>query len=337
MTRPAPTLAEFIVPPELLMPAEPETGTLADTPPAPPVRLFDTTSTYATPVTFFAAAPDCEETCPITMEPLGAPAVDGAERDVLFEDAPELNAARLPCGHRFNGLALVHQWMRNQMRCPLCREGADARLSAANFTGAWAVELARRTREAAKREQLETMRHEEDVLRRLMHESLGLAAEFSISPAMHVVIDVVSLGGAPRDEAEPLVVHEMQTVVYFYAAAEDGAPPQVLHSETVAMGFREDYIASSPATTRNLSRAITCFRPSHVRLTSFGVELGGGIRVLANSPLIAMDALAHASVAAVPDPDSGGVFRVHGTPGDVPGIGSICLELPPRVRLIQLA
>jgi hypothetical protein len=346
MTRPPATLAEFIVPSELQMTAEPEPEALADTPPAPPptppVRLFDTTSTYSTLVTFFAAERDCEDTCPITMEPLGAPAIEGAEHDVLFEDAPELNAACLPCGHRFNGVALVHQWMRNHMRCPLCREGADFRLSAANFTGAWAAELARRTREAAKREQLAAMRQEEELLRRLMHESLGvgLASEFSVSPAMHVVIDVFSLGDAPRppgDDAEPLVVHEMQTVVYFYTAAEDGAPPQALHSETVAMGFREEHLASSPVTTRHLNRALACFRPSHLRFTAFGIELGGGVRILANSPLLAIDALAHGSPAAVCDPDSGGVFRVHGTPGEVPGIGSLCLELPPRVRLIQLA
>ena len=311
--------------------------TLSDIPPAPPstqLRLLDTTGTYAAEATFFTAPVHCEDTCPITMEPLGA-----SDGDVLFEDAPNLNAARLACGHCFNGKALVCHWMRNHMRCPLCREGGDFRLAALNFTGAWAVEWERKSRELAKREQLEVLRREEDIVRRLMHESLLPRDSLSIEFETHVVIDVFSLGDMPLsvggDDTEPFVVHEMQTVVYFYTT-EDGAPPHVLHNETVAMGFRDEYLASSPSTTRNLCRALSCFLPSHVRLTSYGVQLGGGIHILANSPLIPMQVLRHGADTSAMDPESGGVYRIQGTPGEIPGIGSICLDLPPRVRLIHL-
>jgi hypothetical protein len=320
MARAPTTLATFITFTEL-----------ADTPPAPPpemaLRLRDSTGAYSADATFFAAADDCEETCPITMEPLGTPALEGQ----LFDGAPEINAVRLACGHGCNGMALVYHWMRNHMRCPLCRKGGDFQLAASNFTGGWAAEWERSTREIAKREQLDALRHEEELLRRLLHESL-LPDDTDFD--MHVVIDVLSLGG-PFDAAEPLVMHDIHTVVYFYTADDDD-PPRVLHSETVAMFFRDESLASSQSTTRNLCRALSTFHPSHIRLTSFGVQLGGSIRVLASSPLVPMDRLRGGAHVTTEDLDSGGVYRVQGTPGAVPGIGSVCLELPPRVRLIQL-
>ena len=46
---------------------------------------------------------------------------------------PHLKIARLPCGHHFSILPLVKWLTIKNMRCPLCREGPDARLSIASL------------------------------------------------------------------------------------------------------------------------------------------------------------------------------------------------------------
>ena len=37
---------------------------------------------------------------------------------------PTKTAARLPCGHRFNAMALVVHFAKNNLQCPLCRKGS---------------------------------------------------------------------------------------------------------------------------------------------------------------------------------------------------------------------
>jgi hypothetical protein len=59
--------------------------------------------------------------CPITLMPIAeSPPLRG-----------RLNEARLPCGHTFAAVPLLRHFVRNRMRCPVCRGGVDARLDAA--------------------------------------------------------------------------------------------------------------------------------------------------------------------------------------------------------------
>jgi hypothetical protein len=69
------------------------------------------------------------ETCSITLEPLGTNpdtllGVPIGPKMVPHGSRPTLTAARLPCGHCFNGMALIVHMAKNSMQCPLCRQGS---------------------------------------------------------------------------------------------------------------------------------------------------------------------------------------------------------------------
>jgi len=92
------------------------------------ITLTDARTGHSQAVTLFAPS-DSPEICSITLEPLGVNA------DTLLGVAittgpvsvyPELTAARLQCGHSFNAMALLVNFAKNRMQCPLCRKGSHS-------------------------------------------------------------------------------------------------------------------------------------------------------------------------------------------------------------------
>ena len=70
-----------------------------------------------------------EVVCSITYEPIGS-----LDAYVPFAPPglpplsghPSLTCGKLSCGHKFHASAILVHYMRNGMRCPLCRAGQDA-------------------------------------------------------------------------------------------------------------------------------------------------------------------------------------------------------------------
>jgi hypothetical protein len=90
------------------------------------VTLTDGRTGHSQTVILFAPS-DSPEICSITLEPIDI------NTDTLLGVAiktgpvsayPELVAARLQCGHCFNAMALLVNFAKNRMQCPLCRKGS---------------------------------------------------------------------------------------------------------------------------------------------------------------------------------------------------------------------
>ena len=69
------------------------------------------------------------ETCSITLDPIGTNpdtllGVPIGPKTVPYSARPTLTAARLSCGHCFNGMALLVHMAKNSMQCPMCRQGS---------------------------------------------------------------------------------------------------------------------------------------------------------------------------------------------------------------------
>lgn len=73
-----------------------------------------------------------DDVCPICREEFGAICDAAGRADACFvPGAPHMNIARLPCGHHFSIFPLVTWFAIKNMRCPMCREGPNMRLSVA--------------------------------------------------------------------------------------------------------------------------------------------------------------------------------------------------------------
>lgn len=79
------------------------------------------------PVGILLTQPRENETCSITMDLIG---VTEPPFSAPMENKPTLTCAEvLPCGHRFNAMALIAHYATNAMTCPMCRSGLpDTRL-----------------------------------------------------------------------------------------------------------------------------------------------------------------------------------------------------------------
>lgn len=97
------------------------------------LEMHSVDDTHSTDVRFITCQDD--EECPITMDLIGSPyEINGTTFHAPFRKHPQLSVIQLNCSHRFNGLALLYHWSNMHMRCPLCKNGTDLRLSLAPFS-----------------------------------------------------------------------------------------------------------------------------------------------------------------------------------------------------------
>lgn len=70
------------------------------------------------------------ECCPVTCDAIGSGGVPHVPSGVRSPLAgfPELTCMQLPCGHRFEGTAVIVHFLRSAMQCPLCRAGVGERM-----------------------------------------------------------------------------------------------------------------------------------------------------------------------------------------------------------------
>jgi len=89
------------------------------------------TNKYKQHVTFYAPTTDeGADMCSITLEPVGHNpetllGVKIGSAVVPLKSKPTCVAARLSCGHCFNGMAVLVHFAKNSMECPLCRCGSS--------------------------------------------------------------------------------------------------------------------------------------------------------------------------------------------------------------------
>ena len=96
------------------------------------VRLITRSNTYFTRMTLFNPTDDArfkECTCSITLDHIGTNpdallGITIGPTIVPLRAKPANTAARLPCGHTFNAMALIVHFTKNNMQCPLCRNGS---------------------------------------------------------------------------------------------------------------------------------------------------------------------------------------------------------------------
>ena len=294
------------------------------------MELVDDAGEYRTTVCFFAAPVDDGEACPITGEALGAPALTGHENDHVVSARPALNAVRLECGHRFNALALLYHWTCTHMRCPMCRRGSERALAAGSFEEPWAEQWAAAEARRRKLAGLDSLHADESTLQGFVQEAYvagSLRHEFVIN--VHHWEDLLDL---LPDVDIPQVVHEVSTIVYFYEMHDDGLYAH--HSESISMHADGTRYVTNPASMRHVGRVLAHLRPSHIRLASFAVQLGGAILVFAYSPVVAMRDVHLAGQLEARDTASGTVYTIHGLPGDAAGIGSVAVLPPASMNLL---
>jgi len=79
-------------------------------------------------VTTKLSAPNPDEICGMTQEPISTYNLEFTEGVTIIPDHPEMVKITLPCSHSFAAVACLYHFCRNQMRCPLCRQGVDTRM-----------------------------------------------------------------------------------------------------------------------------------------------------------------------------------------------------------------
>lgn len=281
--------------------------------------LHSTDKVHSTPVTFFEPPQDSDECCPITSEPIATPALEGYESESVFKEQPELSGVQLECGHCFNAMALLYHWMHNHMLCPLCKQGSPVQLAANNFSGAWAASWAKIARQRTKQDALAGMREDENnVVQMTLNSYIA-----------EIVLDVT-----PGHSAAPLpplqVASEVSSVIYFYIQHEEDIIPTHHVMMPMRLSTGQDDFVSLFSSMRALNRAMASYRPSHIRICTFAVQVGGGVAVLAHSPRLAYGSLTHTRMLCFNNPTTGATYNIFCTPS---GIRAISFKLPPDVAM----
>jgi hypothetical protein len=81
--------------------------------------------------------PSKSEECTICMDKIHLCEVPGFEGLLIDSSKPMHKAIQLVCGHSFAANALIVHWLTSPMRCPLCRDGVECRLSISNLPEEW--------------------------------------------------------------------------------------------------------------------------------------------------------------------------------------------------------
>lgn len=76
-------------------------------------------------ITAKLAIPEADEVCAMTHEVISGYSLEFASDLSMVTDTPLMKKIILPCKHSFSAMACVYHFCKNQMRCPLCREGSD--------------------------------------------------------------------------------------------------------------------------------------------------------------------------------------------------------------------
>jgi hypothetical protein len=194
-------------------------------------------------------APEREEECSISSEIIGSEQYVAPYTRVsnkrkksmipkckFFVEHPELYCAEMECGHRFDVRALLIHFMRNSMRCPLCRAGVDAMLSCKqSFPGeSWMCEAEERIASEIQKE--EETRQEEDMA---LASSLQSVYQFNLTAAV----------------LNTLNDHAVTAAIFFY----DRAPTEgFIEFPTHAMQFPMELLPLE-LHQRDLSRGISLY------------------------------------------------------------------------------
>ena len=83
--------------------------------------------------------PTESEECAICLEKIEECEVTGFEMLNLDVSRPKHKKMILPCSHYFSANALIVHWLTCSMRCPLCRDGVDAKLCIATLPEEWII------------------------------------------------------------------------------------------------------------------------------------------------------------------------------------------------------
>ena len=128
-------------------------------------------------ISIVLCSPKDGEECPISSESIGStdyipPYSSYSENkrkrvkhqvpQEAFTEHPNLYCAQMECGHRFDSRALLIHFMRNAMKCPMCRAGVKSNVSCKRSfpEEKWLCEVEGRIAEEIRNE--EEMRREED-------------------------------------------------------------------------------------------------------------------------------------------------------------------------------
>jgi hypothetical protein len=140
---------------------------------------------------------DPSATCSITHEPISESSVPGLPQRWLVE-ATEYDSMRMPCGHLFHISTLMMHFLTNDMRCPVCRQGALAKASLEcvpeNTAAAFASKLAEMQDRA---EELEIHEIGLYTSREVLEQGLRLVVE------VHSALDVTVLSSRLSCESAP--------------------------------------------------------------------------------------------------------------------------------------
>ena len=102
------------------------------------VKLVEIGKNVPSMTVLMTRARNASETCSITLGPIEDSSSILPTFRVPLSNKPSLTCAQvLPCGHRFNAMALITHYATNAMSCPMCRGGlANTRINVrASFPG----------------------------------------------------------------------------------------------------------------------------------------------------------------------------------------------------------
>ena len=105
--------------------------------------------------------PEPTEECPVTLSLMAndeLPFLPGQTFSKMFRNFTKMT---LPCTHSFGAMTMLYHFARNNMRCPLCREGHEERLDTRSIPSHIRKPIVNRIKESDRVQNAESMAEDE--------------------------------------------------------------------------------------------------------------------------------------------------------------------------------
>ena len=128
--------------------------------------LYDVNKSDVLEVTF--CVPSAEDYCHISMEFMKDTEIEVIPQIQFFPHQPDYRKALLPCGHSFGAMPLMFYWLRESMRCPVCRFGIDSKMCVTNMHPSYVSQLRDILDQAEELDEQDNIQEEQDRLNEMV-------------------------------------------------------------------------------------------------------------------------------------------------------------------------
>lgn len=140
------------------------------------------------------SAPSDTEECPLTLHLMKNDELPFAPGVTYSKSYPHIRKITLPCDHSFGIMSLLFHFAQNHTRCPMCRNGEDARLDTRSIPTHFRRAIINKIRQADQESALEEIAEDERVARQYFTEFIRDLESFvtHVYVTVYMVLDDAS-------------------------------------------------------------------------------------------------------------------------------------------------